>query len=48
MRHDLPRKIQLSAPHTPWYKAEWLKQVIELAVLGGAFTVASLVVRWAI
>lgn len=41
MRHDLPKKIQLLAPNTPWWKSEPLKMVYELIVLGAAFTASA-------
>jgi hypothetical protein len=45
MRHDLPNKIQLSAPKTPWWKSEPVKQLAEFTVLCAAFVAGSLIIR---
>lgn len=45
MRHDLPKKIQLSAPKTPWYKREAIKQALELLILGACFVVSSQLIQ---
>lgn len=33
MKYHLPRRIQISAPPTPWWDREWFRATIEFAVL---------------